>query len=380
MSKRRSRWVWFAAIGLLALALLSLFAAPHTALSQSGSTYGRAPDGYGAWYAYMQQQGAPIQRWRKPLQQLIEPEKTHEGTSIRFPAALTSQTTPLTLLQISPGHGLGTGTPTEDWFKQGNVLVQLGIQPPLSQAPFRSLLDSPVGKVKIETSRRLAPTSSAPEQALLKDQYGAVVWQEPIGEGRIIHAATPYLAANAYQDEPGNFKFLEKLVTAPGYPIYVDEYLHGYKDQETIAHEASGGVLAYLLKTPLLLVAVQAAVILLVLALGKNQRLGAPLKLIEPQPDNSQAYIQALATVLRKAGSSDFVKDTIGKAEQLNVQRSLGLGTTELLDPQTVIAAWQQQGRSAEDLAAVLRRDERRLSDRELLSWVRAIEEIRRQN
>ena len=373
MSQRKPRWVWFAAIGLLALVLLSLFAAPRTA--SSGSTYGRAPDGYGAWYAYMQQQGAPIQRWRKPFSQLIEPEKPHEGTSIRFPAKpATSQPTPLTLLQISPGRGLGIGTPTEDWFKQGNVLVQLGVQPPPTQATFRSLLDSPVGKVKIETSRR-----ASTEQSLLKDQYGAVVWQEPIGEGRIIYAATPYLAANAYQDEPGNFKFLEKLVTAPGYPIYVDEYLHGYKDQETIAHEASGGVLAYLFKTPLLLVTVQAAVVLLVLFLGKNQRLGAPLKLIEPQPDNSQAYIHALATVLRKAGSSDFVKDTIGKAEQLNVQRSLGLGTTELLDPQAVIAAWQQQGRSAEALAAVLRRDERRLSDGELLSWVRAIEGVRRQ-
>jgi Domain of unknown function (DUF4350) len=372
MSQRKPRWVWFAAIGLLALALLSLFVAPRTA--SSGSTYGRAPDGYGAWYAYMQQQGAPIQRWRKPLQQL-EPEKTHEGTSIRFPAApVTSQPTPVTLLQISPGHGLRVETPTKDWFKQGNVLVRLGVQPPLTQAPFRSLLDSPVGKVKIETSRR-----ASPEQALLKDQYGAVVWQEPIREERIISAATPYLAANAYQDEPGNFKFLEKLVTAPGYPIYVDEYLHGYKDSDTIAHEASGGVLGYLVRTPLFLVAVQAAVILLVLLFGKNQRLGAPLKLIEPQPDNSQAYIQALATVLRKAGSSDFVKDTIGKAEQLNVQRSLGLGTTELLDPQAVIAAWQQQGRSAEELAAVLRQDEGRLSEGELLSWVRAIEEVRRQ-
>ncbi len=365
MSKRRPRWVWFGAIGLLALFLLSLFAAPRTA--PSGSTYGRAPDGYGAWYAYMQQQGVSIQQWRKPLPQLIEPEKIHDTLSIRFPAApAASKQAPLTLLQISPGNGLWTGTPTDDWFKQGNVLVRLGVRPSISQAPFRARLDSPVGKVKIETSRRSAPSSYTPEQALLKDQYGAVVWQEPIGEGRIIYAATPYLAANAYQDEPGNFKFLEKLVTAAGYPIYVDEYLHGYKDQETIAHEASGGVLAYLVRTPLLLVGVQAAVILLVLIWGQNQRLGAPLKLVEPQPDNSQAYIQALATVLRKAGSSDFVRDAIGKAEQLNVQRSLGLGT-DLLDPQTVIAAWQQ-GRSVEELEAVLRRDGQRLSDGELLA------------
>ena len=375
MNNLKSRWVWFGAIALLALVLLSLFAAPRTAPLQSGSTYGHAPDGYGAWYAYMQQQGAPIQQWRKPLQQLIEPGKINDTIPISVSAAprSASQSEPLTLLQINPGSNWWTGTPSDDWFKQGNVLVRLGVHPRLTEAPFRSTLDSPVGKITIATSRR-----SSPNQALLKDQYGAVVWQEAIGKGQIIYAATPYLAVNAYQDEPGNFKFLAQLVTAPGQPIYVDEYLHGYKDRETIAHEAKGGVLAYLAKTPLILIAIQAGVILLVLIWGKNQRLGAPLKLVEPQPDNSQAYIQALATVLRKAGSSDFVMDTIGKAEQLNVQRSLGLGA-DLLEPQTVIEAWRQQGRSMEELESVLLRHERRLGDEKLLTWIRAIEAVRQQ-
>jgi hypothetical protein len=374
----KNRWIWLGAIALLALILLSLFAAPRTAPLQSGSTYGRAPDGYGAWYAYMQQQSAPIQQWRKPLEQLIQSDQINDTLSIRFPAdSATSQQAaqqaPLTLLQINPGSSWWTGTPSDDWFKQGNVLVRLGVYPPLTEAPFRSTLDSPVGKVKIVTSRR-----SPPQQALLKDQYGAVVWQEAIGKGRIIFAATPYLAANAYQDEPGNFKFLAQLVTTPGYPIYVDEYLHGYKDQETIAQEVKGGLLEYLAKTPLVLVAIQAGVILLVLIWGQNQRLGAPLKPVEPQPDNSQAYIQALATVLRKAGSSDFVMETIGKAEQLNVQRSLGLGA-ELLEPQTVIEAWRQQGRLIEQLEAVLLRNQQRLGDADLLSWIRAIEAVRQQ-
>jgi hypothetical protein len=370
----KNRWIWLGAIALLALILLSLFAAPRTAPLESGSTYGRAPDGYGAWYAYMQQQNAPIQQWHKPLEQLIQSDQMNDTISIRFPAEpATSPQEPLTLLQINPGSSWLTGTPSDDWLKQGNVLVRLGVYPPLTEAPFRSTLESPVGKIKIVTSRR-----SAPNQALLKDQYGAVVWQKAIGKGQVIYAATPYLAANAYQDEPGNFKFLAQLVTAPGYPIYVDEYLHGYKDQETIAQEAKGGLLAYLAKTPLVLIAIQAGVIFLVLIWGQNQRLGAPLKFVEPQPDNSQAYIQALATVLRKAGSSDFVRETIGKAEQLNVQRSLGLGA-DLLEPQAVIDAWQRQGRSLEQLEAVLLRNGRRLGDEELLSWIRAIEAVRRQ-
>ncbi|MBD3882477.1 DUF4350 domain-containing protein [Phormidium tenue FACHB-886] len=372
----KKRWVWVGAIALLVLILLSLVAAPRTAPLQSGSTYSRFPDGYGAWYAFMQQQGISIQQWRKPLEQLTEPAQNRDpdgATSVRFPVAQAQ--TPLTLVQVNPGVGWWTGTPSEDWFKQGNVLVRLGENPPPTKAPFRSTLDSPVGKVKIETSRRLPP-----QQALLQDQYGAVVWREAIGKGQIISAATPHLAANAYQDEPGNFKFLQELVTAPGHPIFVDEYLHGYKDEETITQEASGGVLAYLARTPIAVVVVQAIVMLLVLVWGQNQRLGAPLKITEPQPDNSQAYIQALASVLHKANSSDFVVETIGKAEQLNVQRSLGLGT-DLLEPSVVLAAWEQQtGRSAAELSAILalRTDKRHLSDEELLTWVRNIEAIRR--
>ncbi|NJN59943.1 MAG: DUF4350 domain-containing protein, partial [Leptolyngbyaceae cyanobacterium SL_5_9] len=138
-------------------------------------------------------------------------------------------------------------------------------------------------------------------------------------------------------------------------------------------------IVLYLAKTPLLLLAVQAGIMLLVLILG-HRRLGPAIALETPSTDNSKAYIQAMAGVLQKANSNKFVVEMVGKAEQLNVQRSLGLGTN-LLEPTVVTAAWTQQtGRPAAELAEILDLvdNHAQISERELLSWLDKVQTMRR--
>jgi len=403
---RKNRWVWAGAIVVVVLVLLSLIVPPNRTNLQHGSTYSRAPSGYGAWYAYMQEQGADIQRWQRPLDDLVQPRLEPEETPIEQEAvpieyqpieyqpsssilsadSLTAH--PITLLRVDNGQILDF--PSTSWFEQGNVLIQLGVgdfslgfevDASVTEAPFTSVLESSVGGVKVETSRRLPPPRQPYHSVVLDDAYGVVIWETTIGKGRFVIAVTPYLAANAYQDEPGNFKLLEQLVTEAGNPIWVDEYLHGYKDQEVIAEETSRSLLNYLANTPIALVAVQAIVLLLVLIWGLNRRLGPPITLDNPKVDNSQSYIQALASVLHRANCSEFVVEAIGKAEQLQIQRSLGLGT-DLLDPALVAEAWTQQtGRSASELEAVLRPGLRRhrLNESELLNWLGKMQRVRQQ-
>lgn len=363
------------AIALAGLIVLTLIVAPGGSSLRRGSTYSRSPDGYGAWYAFMQARGTPVQRWQKPLADLL-----------RSPAAAEQPAAKITLLQISNGtterpfatrdgrHS--TLNIDEDWLKRGNVMVYLGVKPPVSQAPFSSQLASPAGAVQIETSRRYTPLNQL--QIRLRDDFGAVVWQEEIGDGRIIYAATPSLAANAYQATPGNFELLAKLVTEPGYPIWVNEYAHGYRDAATQQQEARGNLFSYLAQTPLLLVALQAIVLLSVLIWTQNQRFGAALSHQPPAVDNSEAYIQAMASVLRKAESSQFVVETIGKAEQLELQKSLGLGSDPIA-PETLLAAWSQQtGQPAATLETALApvRVRRRLSEPDLLRWMDALRQV----
>jgi hypothetical protein len=229
---------------------------------------------------------------------------------------------------------------------------------------------SAVGEVKIDTRRRYERAKKP--QILLGDRFGAVVWEEKQEKGKVIYATTPYLAANAYQDNISNFQYLASLVNQKGKILFVDEYIHGYKDADVKEGEGQGDLVSYFTQTPVVVVLVQAGVLLLVLIWAQNQRFGKPVALTTPVIDNSQAYIQALAGVLYKAESSDFVVDIVGKEEQLQLQKALGLGTV-LLEPQTLINIWTEKtGKPATELDAVLKLQQRkrRLSEGELLSWL----------
>ncbi|MBD2072515.1 DUF4350 domain-containing protein [Phormidium sp. FACHB-592] len=402
LSKRQ---IWILAIVLAALVIISLFAAPGGKQQQSGSTYGRSPDGYGAWYAFMESRGVTIQRWQKPLKLLFQPSelktpkietanpnqtaetqrRRDAQTSmavIASPALLASPaastvSSPITLLQVSSGEPLSVASMA--WVERGNVLILLGAQSPVTKAPFESAIGSPTGAVQIYTSRRETDRDTR-IKPLLNDSFGAVVWQQTMGQGRVVFASTPHLAANAYQDSPGNFEFLATLVTATKLPIWVDEYSHGYKDIEVIKQE-DGNLVSYLAKTPLLLVLIQVTVMMLVLLWGQNRRFGPAIALTTPIVDNSEAYIQAMSAVLRKAESNQFVVDTICKAEQLAIQKALGLGA-ELLPLSTLLDVWTQQtGQSAAILEAALNSTNRprRSSEAELSKLLEAMQTVRKQ-
>lgn len=303
----RRRWLWaFLLIPLLVVLIFASLRAP----AMQGSTYSRAPSGYGAWYASLQQQGITVKRWQRPLEELMEvpslpkgEEVTHHGGKNNPPAGILSrlQEAPITLVQIANGREkVSLPIAHQDWIEQGNVVVLLGVRSPVTNAPFSSSVPSPAGAVKVETRRRHTEVAAV-QAILLKDAAGAVVWEQVLGQGKIISVVTPHLAANAYQNEPGNFKLLTKLVTAPGNLIWIDEYSHGFRDQKPIAKDRSGSLARYLAQTSLPVLAMQALIILLVLIWEKNQRFGLPVKLLPSKLDNSEAYIQALAGVLQKA-------------------------------------------------------------------------------
>ncbi len=274
----------------------------------------------------------------------------------------------------------------------------LGVYQPVTAAPFSTMQKAGDLSVKIDTRRR----EKKAKEGLLGDRFGAVVWQESIGKGRIIYASTPHLAANAYQDFQGNYEFLAQLVTQSKEreggrerereknqliansqvqnSIWVDEYIHGYKDTEAIKQKSAESLFSYLAKTPVFPALVQGFMLLLVAIWAGNRRFGKPLTLSAPVVDNSEAYIQALAGVLQKANSSEFIVEVVGKDEQLQLQKTLFLGQ-EQLDHQSLVKAWvQQTGRPAKELEQLLEMpsQKQRLSEKDLLAWLEQWEQTRR--
>jgi len=393
MNLSNRRFWLLGAIVITAIIIITLVFAPANNKINSGSTYNRAPDGYGAWYAFMSKRGTKVERWQKPVEDFA-----------KNPDAKTSST----LLRVySSSIPEAVSAPEKNWVKQGNTLVILGVDAPVTAAPFSSLIPDSAGKIKIDTGRRVFRD----KKPILGDKFGGIVWEKTVGKGTVYFASAPHLAANAYQDFPGNYEFLAWLVTQsegggkeiegteqalavnfiqnPIYQIqkttktinkvWVDEYIHGYKDPEIIEREFKDDLFTYLAKTPLFPVLIQGTIILVVAIFAGWKRFGQPVTLSAPQVDNSEAYIQALAGVLEKANSTDFAVETIGKAEQLQLQKALLLGQASL-ESESLIDAWvEQTGRKATELADLVRSPSRkqRISDRDLLAWLGKWEQIR---
>lgn len=258
------------------------------------------------------------------------------------------------------------------WVEAGNTLIMLGLKAPATAANFQTMQSSPAGGVKIETSRRYRYGSEL--QSRLGDRFGTIVWSQSLGKGTLILAVPGHLAANAYQDEPGNFAFLTQLLTESGAdrPLWVDEYLHGFKEADPQAAESQteDSWIDYLAKTPILIVFLQAVILGLILLWGKNRRIGNAKTIVAPVVDNSEAYLQALAEVLQKAESQPFVVESIGKAEQIELQKALGLGT-DLVPTAVLIEAWKTQtNRPVAELLPVLRSPDQIRTPGQLKAWL----------
>jgi len=384
---------WFTG-GILAAGLLlfTLLSAPNNPRSD-GSTYSRSPEGYGAWYAYVERSGQAIARWQKPLTALLGKDGSdYPQSDVQEISDIASQTnSPIsirtTLIQISSEPD----SPRIDrrWIEQGNRVILIGTRKgktQLTNAAFQSEIPikfgSPSnpqsGTLKIATTRRHLQTSTL--QTLVSDSYGTLVWRTPIGSGEIIHILPTFLAANAYQNEAQNFAYLQDLTQ--GDRILMDEYIHGYRDPETAATEGKGDLSTFFAKTPIALMFFQTLVILSVLIYGKNWRFGAIRSLNPPIINNSRAYIQALAGILQKANSTDFVTSTLSQAELKKLQRTLGLGTSRI-DPETILQTWTEQtGRSATEfreaflLSSSHKDRHKKPSEAELTQWLTKIQTI----
>lgn len=383
----KRRWKYLAIAALVLLVLTGLFAPQRGNQILYGSTYGRAPSGYGAWYQYMADQGTPIERWQKPLETFIAEQGSDDG--------------PVTLLQVgeSPIWIEDYAKNQEDlevWLTQGNRLITLRTQGEVTSAPPRSEIETPLGAVTIETRRRRLTDSSKPEPEealeariqlqsqletsqseapqtyalaspvqnsetlesgsinILEDDYGAIAWAEAEGEGSYIYSVTPDLGANAYQNSPGNFAFLAGLVKANGAKLWVNEYSHGYQDKDGSSDAAAVTWGDYFLGTPLMLAWIQLLVLLAIALIALNRRWGLPTPLETPRLNNSEAYIGALAGVLRRSGSNGFVLSQWQSAERQRLQRQLGLGNRPI-ELTALLTSWEQQtGESADAIKRLL--------------------------
>ncbi len=336
----KSKQIWILLGIIMGLLILISVLFPSTNPSQSGSTFGKNPDGYGAWYAYIKKQGYTIEQLQKSEQKFLESPPTKPTTLVRVYPELSFPYVSKELIE---------------WLKKGNRIVLLGVRGNATKAPFRSNFNTEQGEVTIETKRRFTKEQAVPfppdfspfSKWLIADREGLVVSENNIEKGKIISVVTPYLAANAYQDKPGNFAYLAYLVNAPQNRIVVDEFIHGYIDKkELVKNSETRDWLAYLSRTPLVILAVQAGIMILLCLWAQNRRFGKIVPLQSPTRNNNLDYIDALSEVLFKSENYSFLVAKINKAEQIYIQQKLGMGSASV-SPKDLAESWHQQGRGS---------------------------------
>lgn len=360
-NRQRKSWIW-GGIALTVIILLTIFAAPSSNKIMAGSTYSKEPSGYGAWYQYMLDRDFAIERWQKPFSQIIDNKKDFTDK-------------PITYLQVYPSAISLNNLPSSytQWLRKGNQLIVLNAEGKATKASFVSTQSYNDLQVQIKTTRRKQEVKNP----IIKDEQGAIVWKRKIGTGEIIYAVSPYIAANAYQEVADNYQFLASLINS-NHKLFIDEYIHGYKDVETKKVENKETLEDYLAKTIWLPIGIQGLVIAIISLLFLWQRFGQIEKIEVSKTDNSQAYIEALARVLEKAESTNFVAQTIGKDEQIKLQQKLGLGK-RLLAADIVINEWNKQtntpSNQLQSLLKMMKQTEH-ITESDLVKWMQKWQQI----
>ncbi|NJM64627.1 MAG: DUF4350 domain-containing protein [Acaryochloris sp. RU_4_1] len=369
------RWIWV----IVAVVILLILLVINAPTLQNGSTYSRSSKGYRNWFDYMVEQEHPIQRWQQPYSQLQGTDQTLIRIAENFDNDQNQRVQ-------SPWLNFSS------WLEQGNTMIILTWDGQVSAAPFSSDLNSSVGPVLIETTRRHSvPTA---QKTNLKDDYGAVVWSQTVGKGHIILATYPWIGANIYADQPGNYRFLEKLISSTG-PIWVDERLHGYREEKTQAGTGNAGsenleedrrqpedLWQYLAQTPIAAVAAQLVLLAILGIWGHNHRFGLPVRLSTAAKDNSQQYIQALAGTLNDAYQREWVLTQLRQYVRQTLVNRLGLGggsKTPGLTDAILAAQWAvATGRNDQELLELLQQGGQPppRNDRDLLVWVQKADGI----
>ncbi len=360
-------WGW-ALLALLCLTLIVTAVAPQN--YPKGSSYEQSRSGYAQWYQFMESKNYPVKRWRRAYGQL-------KGTG-------------QTLFQVADVERLQEPLLAEsdilDWVKQGNTLIQLSWDGGITGAPFSSELPTPKGGLRIETIRRYQAKNNNFDEVLLKDTFGAVIGLGTLKKGEVIKIAYPLMGSGFYAEQGANFQILADLATQRKGTIWVDEWIHGYRDLEAapiLGDAAPQDLWDYFAQRPIAVMAGQGVLMLALLFWGQNQRFGALLRVTPPPRNSSEQYIQALADTLNTHGHTEYVLALLGQSLRDRLKSRLSLVGADLTgDGDRAIATeWVVvTGRPGSELLELLEqsRSEKRLKDSELLVWVQQADTILR--
>lgn len=299
---RRDRRLLFAFLIMVAVVLVvvAVLAPQQDDQDRTPSTFSSGTHGAEAAYLALDQSGYHIERWERPLSDLVPRVNAHTVVIFaepNFNRAVRSRTVVQQILDHG-GRVLVTGMAggfllPEDRAQAGSPVAG-SLYPSCDAQPegFGSLADS--GTVHMRASYEWH--DPRPNQRVQYTCRGnAVVVSFPAGHGQVIWWADSQPLENGFIAKDGDLALLLASIGAPGDHIVWDESLH---DDEA-------GLWSYANGTPVHLLWAQLAVVALLLILSFSRRSGPLL----PDPvvarDAPLEFVYSLGALYDKAGATN---------------------------------------------------------------------------
>jgi hypothetical protein len=155
-----------------------------------------------------------------------------------------------------------------------------------------------------ETEEETAPSMSPAPVVHLVDDQGALLVDWAYGSGRVAILTDPYIVSNGGIRLNDNLQLAVNLLTAGDGLIAFDEYHQGKgRSQNSLA--------GYFAGTPVLLVAAQVGLLVLLILWTRGRRFGRPLPLAQVDRRSSLEFVASMAELQQRARAFDLAIENV---------------------------------------------------------------------
>lgn len=385
-----------AAVLLFAVALLAHRHASFDSV-RDHSSLRRNPWGTAAWRALIERSGVPTATWDRPLtelnsdvEMLVMLAPVHDLAAEEMEALVAwVRAGGRLILAATARSSLGGAFAEKGPDAADEILERLALQAypgPDADARVRPTGPDPVTvdvrRVRVPGGLRLGERpagrpniTEGPAIALLGGADAAAAVAVPVGERPVLVLSEAEMLANATLRNDDNVVFAANLIFAGGAPgrVHFDEYHHGVRRAEAAPARTVD-------VRPLRNAALALMAVLVVFAVGRGRRFGAPTAGAEDRRPRAADYVRAFAAIYARAGAAGPAAAMLHQHLRHQLARAAGMPATT--DDERLVEALQRRGKPTAGLGELLARL-RTAADgapagRELVDLARAVADYER--
>lgn len=387
-------------------------------IAPNRSTYHAGPTGARALYDFLSESGQKVMRWRDKPERLLSDAGTRVRTLVLIGSRqlpFVNEDAPSILAWVARGGHLvliDREPPNSLLPRSGNWLINMKgfafpifdvdpgdpkqmtasvtalqpVQPTVFTKDVQAVLPSRfAARVRITPLKESATEADNEEDDEEKlqsdahdkspapvihvaDEQGALLVDYPHGTGRIIILSDPYMVSNGGIELRDNLRLAMNAITSSGGLIAFDEYHHG-------RGTTSNPFVGYFAGTPVLPIAAQIVLLVLLVLWTRGRRFGRPLPLKQVDRRSSLEFVASMSELQERSRAFDLAIENIYSRTRRVLARHAGVNYNS---PRSLIAnrVAERSSVDAQKLETLMRKCEEVINGAPI-HWRQAIDLVR---